>query len=77
LLAVASLRFARSLNHSLMIVSVSLHLVVLAKHGCKCNNKDCEQSECKGRRRFLTSPTERIGKIVKRMHLARARVHVG
>ena len=46
--------------HSLLIFC-SIPLVVLAKHGCKCNNKDCEQNEHSGQRRFLTSPMELLG----------------
>lgn len=38
-------------------------LVVLAKRGFKCNNKDCEQNGHNGiRRRFSTSPMELLGK---------------
>lgn len=46
---------------SFFFIFCTIPLVVLAKHGCKCNNKDCEQNEHSGKRRFLTSPMELLG----------------
>lgn len=48
-----------------LLLLLSIPLVVLAKHGSKCNNKDCGQNEHSGRKRFSTSPTELLGKKVE------------